>query len=672
MKRTVVLTLMLSVLVLAQMALSAGAAQPDGDVLVETFRHTPEATDRLQVLRRAVHLLRAMDEAYPKALTRYALLHAAARSTEERGLILSGLSKVQHPAALRLLAPYANDEELREEALGAIRRIAGSLGIDPAAVLRDLRDKDMDSAGFVSIFDGESLDGWRGDPVLWRIQDGHIIGETRLDDPLKHNSFLIRDALESDFELRFRYRIDSASANSGVQIRSEEFAPYRVRGYQPDIATDDWITGICYEEGGRGILARRGQRVHLTREGERNTQRFAQEDDLGAHIRTSDWNDYHVIALGNRLLTLINGRLMHEIIDDAPQARKSGIIAFQLHTGRPMMLRFKDIRLRRLVSQSDWDTKSAAVPVIYDTDIDSDVDDVGALAVLHALANRGEANILAVIATTEDVDGPACVAAINTYFHRPNIPIGVNKEARPDPSLPGWLHLRSGFSRYARTIAAEYPHTLEGYSHAECATALYRRMLSSQPDNSVIIVTVGHLTNLKNLLLSTPDEHSPLDGIALVRRKVKLWSCMGGRYPRGKEANFYRPHPESTVVSVSNWPTTVVFSGWELGRDIITGGESFRQKAAKDSPVRRAYELYNNFAGRHSWDQTSVLYAVRGTDEDTLWSVQWDGSNHVFPDGSNEWRTSPHNENHGYLVAKMAPERIAEILEQLMLQEPMN
>jgi purine nucleosidase len=316
--------------------------------------------------------------------------------------------------------------------------------------------------------------------------------------------------------------------------------------------------------------------------------------------------------------------------------------------------------------------KAAAVPVIYDTDIDSDVDDVGALAVLHALASRGEANLLAVITTTEDIHGPACVAAINTYFNRPDIPIGVNKEARPDPALPRWLHLRSGFSRYARTIAREYPHTLESYDHAECATALYRRALASQEDNSVVIVTVGHLTNLKNLLLSAPDEHSPLYGFALVQRKVKLWSGMGGMYPGGKEANFYRPHPESTVVCVNNWPTKVVFSGWELGRDIITGGESFRRKIAKDSPVRRAYELYNNFAGRHSWDQTSVLYAVRGTANGTLWSVQWVGANHVFPDGSNEWRASPDNANHGYLIPKMDPEKIAHMLEELMLQGPAN
>jgi hypothetical protein len=366
MNRTFPSILVLSVLALGTPTMSfasPGTAQREqaalaadelsSDALVELFRHAPDAAQRFRALRDAVRLLRNADGGDVKVLTRYALLDAAARSTDERRVILSGLSEVEHPAAVRMLAPYVNDDELRKEALRAIRRIARKLEMEPKEVLSDLRDKQADASGFVPIFDGKSLDGWRGDPALWRVQDGHIVGETRQENPLKHNSFLIRDAIESDFELKFRYRIDSASANSGVQVRSEEFAQYRVRGYQPDIATDGWITGICYEEGGRGVLTRRGQRVHLTADGGRRTERFAEEDDLGAHIRTEDWNEYHVIALGNRLLTLINGRLMHEVIDDAPQARKSGIIAFQLHTGRPMTIRFKDIRLKDLSGRDE-------------------------------------------------------------------------------------------------------------------------------------------------------------------------------------------------------------------------------------------------------------------------------------------------------------------------------
>jgi inosine-uridine nucleoside N-ribohydrolase len=314
--------------------------------------------------------------------------------------------------------------------------------------------------------------------------------------------------------------------------------------------------------------------------------------------------------------------------------------------------------------------QATGVPVIFDADIDSDVDDVGALAVLHALADSGEADILGVIATTEDIDAPACVAAINAYYKRPNIPIGANHQARPDASLPKWLYLRSGFSKFTAAIAREFPHDLKSYCQTECATSLYRRLLASQDDNSVVIITVGHLTNLKNLSLSVPDEHSGLYGIDLIRGKVKLWCCVGGRYPSGKEANFYRPDPESTLITVSNWPGMVVFSGWELGNPVKTGGAWFKQNAHKSSPVYRAYELYNNFEGRASWDQTAVLYAIRGTMNDTLWSIQWEGWNHILPDGSNEWRVFPGKKDQGYLAEKMEPAQLAKLLDELMVRRP--
>ncbi len=206
-----------------------------------------------------------------------------------------------------------------------------------------------DNAGFQPIFDGESLDGWSGDERFWRVEDGHIIGQTTKENPTKGNTFLIWDEGEpNDFELRFRYRIDSQWANSGVQVRSENLGDYRVRGYQPDIATVDWITGIHYEERGRGILARRGEKVVLAADGSKEVTRLADEDELGEKINARDWNDYHVIARGDTIITKINGVKMHELVDNAPQARRSGVVAFQLHQGPPMTIRFADIKLKPL------------------------------------------------------------------------------------------------------------------------------------------------------------------------------------------------------------------------------------------------------------------------------------------------------------------------------------
>ncbi len=296
------------------------------------------------------------------------------------------------------------------------------------------------------------------------------------------------------------------------------------------------------------------------------------------------------------------------------------------------------------------------IGVILDTDLDSDVDDVGALALLHALADSGEAEILAVIVTSDDMYAPSCADAINTYFGHPDIPIGV------DPRQS--LRVRS---RYTKGVAEAFEHDLKRYSDAADAVEVYRQVLAKSRDSSVAIVTVGHLTNLRRLLDSESDAFSKLDGEALVAAKVRLWSCMGGKYPAGKEPNFYRPDSESTVQCVGRWPGAVVFSGAEIGNPIKTGGQLFKQRAPQDGPAYLAYQLYNDFRGRSSWDQTAVLYAVRGCRD--YWTLHSEGHNHVFSDGSNEWRDKP-DKDHAYLIEKMPPDELARIIERLMVHEP--
>jgi type V secretory pathway adhesin AidA len=118
---------------------------------------------------------------------------------------------------------------------------------------------------------------------------------------------------------------------------------------------------------------------------------------------------------------------------------------------------------------------------------------------------------------------------------------------------------------------------------------------------------------------------------------------------------------------VENWPTPIIFSGWEIGNEIMTGAGL--RKAAEGTPVRRAYELYNGLKNRQSWDQTAVLYAVRGLDGGLAdsWDLRSKGHLHVNGDGSNVWRESPDKE-HSHLVKKMPPERVAAVIEGLMLQ----
>ncbi|MBY5959481.1 hypothetical protein KUV50_15120 [Membranicola marinus] len=149
---------------------------------------------------------------------------------------------------------------------------------------------------------------------------------------------------------------------------------------------------------------------------------------------------------------------------------------------------------------------------------------------LHTLADQGALEILGVIATSDDPYVPLCVDAINHYFDRPEIPIGVEKG----------IELRH-HSRYTKEISEEYKKRLHTYEEAEDAVDLYRRLLARQPDGSVVILSIGHLTNLMRLLESEPDEHSSLSGKELIKKRVRMWSCMGGVFQKVKRQIFIDP-----------------------------------------------------------------------------------------------------------------------------------
>lgn len=301
--------------------------------------------------------------------------------------------------------------------------------------------------------------------------------------------------------------------------------------------------------------------------------------------------------------------------------------------------------------------KTRPVRLIFDTDIMGDVDDVGTVATLHALATRGDVEILAMGVCVKNPWSPLCLDALNTYFGRSDIPLGVVK---------GPAHNRA--SRYAQQIAEEFPHALEAADDAPDAAILYRQVLAEQPDDSVVMVSVGQLTNFRNLLKTGPDAYSKQNGVNLVKQKVRVWVCMGGKFPEGREANLINDGP-AAAYAIEHWPTPIIFSGWEIGNEIMTGARL--RESPEGTPVRRAYELYNGLKNRQSWDQTAVLYAVRGLDGGLAdyWDVVNEGYLHVHEDGSNVWRDLP-DKDHSYLSEKMPPERIAAVVEELMLQPP--
>jgi hypothetical protein len=193
------------------------------------------------------------------------------------------------------------------------------------------------------LFNGTDLTGWSGDPRLWRVEDGVIIGETNdADKKTAANTFLIwQDGEPGDFILEYKARI-TGDNNSGVQYRSRlvDAAKWSVGGYQMDLHPDQRYLGMLYEERGRGIACQRGQKVKLGEKPEVTGQLEKPAVDLAA------WNTYRVVARGHVLQHYVNGELAAAIEDVHPEKRSAkGIIALQLHAGPPMKAEFKDLRI---------------------------------------------------------------------------------------------------------------------------------------------------------------------------------------------------------------------------------------------------------------------------------------------------------------------------------------
>jgi len=302
------------------------------------------------------------------------------------------------------------------------------------------------------------------------------------------------------------------------------------------------------------------------------------------------------------------------------------------------------------------------VPIIFDSDMGPDYDDVGAITLLHAFADSGEAKILATVASNRYPKIAQVFDVFNTYFGRPNIPIGVPKGASLE--IKDW----QGWSDY---IVSKYPHDITSNNDVLSSVEVYRKVLSNQPDHSVTIETEGFLTNLADLLESRSDQYSSLSGMDLVQKKVKKLVCMGGKFPSGTEFNVAKDAPASDFV-FKNWPTKIIFSGYKIGEKIKTGIPLIENESIKNSPVKDVFSISipqakEDKKGRMSWDETAVLVAIRGADP---YYYLIPGRARVDSDGKTTWDTS--KTGHYRLVEKKSVEYMQDLINTLMQHQPSN
>ncbi len=232
---------------------------------------------------------------------------------------------------------------------------AASLLADDAA-----RVAPKESPRMLRLFNGKDLTDWDGDPRLWSVKDGVLRGETTAENPAKGNTFIIwKGGKLKDFELRLSFRCNAAN-NSGIQYRSKHITEGKpanqwvVRGYQHELRNETQlpsVAGFIYDEGGkRGRICLVGEQAVWGEDGKKKvTGTLIDQAGYAKLFKLDDWNDVVIIGKGNHIQHYLNNTLILDFTDNEPQlALKEGVLALQLHAGKPMWVEFKDIRLHNL------------------------------------------------------------------------------------------------------------------------------------------------------------------------------------------------------------------------------------------------------------------------------------------------------------------------------------
>lgn len=297
--------------------------------------------------------------------------------------------------------------------------------------------------------------------------------------------------------------------------------------------------------------------------------------------------------------------------------------------------------------------------VIFDTDVGGDIDDAGALAVLHALEDMGQIKLLAIGVVNGHKLAVPYVHAVNTWYGKPDLPVGTIKSSAP-------------FSRdnYMRQVIEDYPYQMTKYT-APDVVKLYRKLLASMPDKSVTLIVVGPATNIYNLLISKPDEYSTLKGADLVKKKIKFYAAGGNGsagLPVGECGFNYKMDLAAASGELRLFPADipVVYAGGS-GTALKIG--SVYSQSRPDHIIRKSYEYY--FDGiakdRPTWDQLRVIYGSQPQSR-IFWDTSPSGNIQVSKDGLLRYNARP-DKNQSYAYIKDF-DKLRTRITELMIYDP--
>lgn len=343
---------------------------PSADALPDLARITGTTTDpalRSLALRGQLRLIPLGTGTPAEKAAQVQALLPLAEQCQAQPLVLSTLGGLHCPESLALVLPYlgrsAGAAEAGLAAVGIAEAIVAGHPALVAEAMSWVRSQDAPlvervrrvlarvpaaeaEAGFVSLVNGNDLDGWDGKPGWWKVVEGVLTAESTPDKPCDQPNYLVwRGGQPSDFELIADFRL-SGAGNSGIQLRSRALPNWDTSGYQADMSGDGALVGFVYEHA-RGLIAGRGERVRIGADGQRTVEKLGDPAALAAAYRREGWNTYRILCQGPTITLFINGTLQCQFTDEDPKhAASKGVIALQMHPGPPMKVEFRNLRMR--------------------------------------------------------------------------------------------------------------------------------------------------------------------------------------------------------------------------------------------------------------------------------------------------------------------------------------